>query len=119
MAGRGQHVQPHVGADLDDLAVPDAGALEAHRVGRIDQVGGTSLAGQCEAAADVIVVDVSLGDVRDACACRVGQRRYPVGVALRVDDDGHVAVMHQVTAVTESRRLNRDHFDHGRYPPEG
>ena len=46
-----------------------------------------------------------------------GQGGDPVDIALRIDDQGHLPVMRQVAAVAEGRRLDGEHFDHGRIPP--
>ena len=70
--------------------------------------------GEREAARHVVVVHVRLGDVGDPHAGVVGQRDNPVDVTLRVDDQGGFTVVHQVAAIAERRRLDLEHFHHGR-----
>jgi len=61
-------------------------------------------------------VDVGLGDVGDPHAVALGQRGDPVDVPLRVDHDRHAAIVRQVAAVPERRRLDRHDLDHGWTP---
>jgi hypothetical protein len=104
---------PHP-ADLHPVTVADRGAVEGHRVVRVDQVSRTGRPGERQAAGDVVVVHVCLGHVGDPHAGVGGQGDDPVDVPLRVDDQGGLAVMHQVAAVAERRCLDREHFHHGR-----
>ena len=94
--------------DLDDLSVRDRGAVEGHLVLAVDEVVGTGALREGEATGDVVVVDVGLEDVGEAYAVLVEQGQDPVDVALRVDHDGDLAVVHEVGAVAERRRLDRD-----------
>src|SRR5215469_3749000 len=110
--GGGQHPDLHP-ADLHGVAVADRGALEGDGVIAIDQVGRAGRPGQREAAGDIVIVYVRLGDVGDAHASAGGQRGHPVGVPLRVDDQGGLTVVHEIAAVAELWRLDLEHF-HGR-----
>jgi hypothetical protein len=104
--GGGQRPQPQHRADLHDVAVADRLAAEAHRVGRAHQIGRAGLGGQGQAAADVVVVYMRLGDMGDPHATAPGERGDAVDVPLRVDHDRHAAVVGQVAAVAERRRLD-------------
>ena len=53
-------------AQGDLVAVADGGAFEGDSLGTCEEVRDAEEAGQLEAAADVVVVDVGLRDVRDA-----------------------------------------------------
>jgi hypothetical protein len=59
------------------------------------------------AAGDVVVVDVRLEHVRDPHAGRVREFQDAVDVPLRVDHERDGAVMRQVAAVAEGRRVDR------------
>jgi hypothetical protein len=121
VAGGGQRPHPQGVADLDGVAVGDRRPVEADRVGGVDQVRRAGGGGQRRPPGEVVVVDVRLGDVGDAQSVVRGQRGDPVGVPLRVDDQGNRLVMDQVAAVTEGGRLDPGHFCHGPYlpPPPG
>ena len=116
MAGRGHHPQPDRPADLDHIAVADRLAIETDRVGAVHQVSRADRAGQGQAAADVVVVDVRLGDMGDPDAFPLGQRGDAISVPLRIDDDGDLAVMGQVAPVAQGRRFDRQDLDHYRLP---
>ncbi len=76
---------------------------------------GTELAvagNEREATGDVVVVDVGLGDVGDAHPELVDQGEDPVDVALRVDDEGDLAVVGEVAAVAEAGGGDRADVDH-------
>src|SRR5262249_41597377 len=111
--------------DLDLVAVGHRGPVEPDRVGRVDQVPRPGGPGQGEPAAEVVVVDVRLGDVSDPDAVPAGAVEHPVDITLRVDDKCRPAVVHQVAAVAKGRRLDLQHFHHDRcpfppgYPPPG
>ena len=53
-------------------------------------------------------MDVGLEDVGEADAVLVEQGQHPVDVALRVDHEGDLAVVHEVAAVAERRGLDGD-----------
>src|SRR5687768_17161556 len=105
MSGGGQGAEGKA-ADLQGLAVRDGFALEADSVRSVDEVLRTMGAGEDQAAGEVVVVDVRLSNVRDADSRGARSFLDPVRVPLRVDHQGHAAVMHQVAAVPELRGLD-------------
>ena len=108
VAGGCQRSDAHPSTHLDDLSVRHGGAGEGHVVLAIDEVLGTGALREGEAAGDVVVVDVGLEDVGEAHAVLVEQREDAVDVALRVDHEGDLAVVHEVAAVAEGGRLDGD-----------
>jgi hypothetical protein len=98
--------QPGAGVDLGLVTDPVGGEGDVHAVG--DDVLRAEDAGQLEAAADVVVVEVGLQDVGDGPAALVEDLLDPVDVALRVDDDGRRAPPDDVAAVTQVGGLDRD-----------
>ena len=108
----GQHPQPQRVADLDRVAAGDRRPVERDRVGGVDQVRRAGGRGKGGPASEVVVVDVRLGDVGDPHFVLRGQCGDPVGVPLRVDDQGGAAVVDQVAAVAKARRLDRQYLGH-------
>jgi hypothetical protein len=54
---------------------------------------------------------MGLEDMRQPNAVLVQQIENAVDVSLRVDHEGHLAVVHKVTAVPETRRFERNDRD--------
>ena len=104
----GGHAQA---ADADGVAVPDGGAVEGDLVVGVDEVRGTRAQRQGETAGDVVVVEVRLQDVGQPDAVTLEDLEHPVDVALRVDDERDLAVVHDVRAVAERRSVDRDNSD--------
>ena len=109
---RRSHRSDRQGTDVDDLTVRDRLTLEGDRVGGVDQVFRSVSASELEASGDVVVVQVGLGDVRDVDAGFAGCVFHPVGIPLRVNDQCHGAVMHEVASVTQFRGFDNDNV-HG------
>jgi len=105
VAGREDRPDPHV-AHLDDVAVADRGPLEGHVVVGVDVVASATGAGQGQAARHVVVVDVGLEDVGDLHPVGAREVLDPVDVALGVDDEGDLAVVHEIAAVAERAGLD-------------
>ena len=113
VAGRGDDGHAHRRADLDDVAVADRRPVEGDVVGGVHVVRGAGGLGEGQAAGDVVVVQVGLEDVGDADAGLAGEVEHAVDVALRVDDEGDLAVVGEVAAVAEGGGLDGDDGDHG------
>jgi len=111
VARRGDRGDPHPRPDLDGFAVAHRGPLEGHLVLGVDQIRGAGAPGEGEAAGDVVVMDVGLEDVRQPQAILGEQGQDAVDVPLRVHHEGNLAVMHEVTAVAQRGRLQRDYGD--------
>ena len=109
--GGGHRGHPHPVADLDDLAVADRGPFEGHVVVGVDEVRRACALGQRETAGDVVVVDVGLEHVGEPDPLRVEEVEDAVDVPLGVDDEGDLAVMDEVGAVTQGGRLESQHGD--------
>ncbi|MGT2461490.1 hypothetical protein [Sinomonas atrocyanea] len=75
------------------------------------------LAGVDQAAGEVVVVDVGLGDVRDLHAGRGGGGLDAVDVPLGVDHEGVLPIVHEVAAVAELRGVDDDDV-HDSFLPE-
>ena len=108
VAGGCQRSDAHPSTHLDDLSVRYGGAGEGHVVLPIDEVPGTGSLREREAPGDVVVVDVRLEHVREAYAVLVEEVEDAVDVALGVDHEGDVAVVHEIAPVAQGRRLDRD-----------
>lgn len=91
---------------LDHVAVGDAEVRVTHLLRRRQDVGRPQLLRQLEPAGHVVVVDVGLEDVAEAYSRRVQQHPDPVGVALRIHDQGHLAVVGEIAPVAQPRRLD-------------
>ena len=109
----GQHPDPHHRADLDDVPVGDRHPVEGHLVGRVDVVGRPGGERQRQPAGHVVVVQVGLEDVGDPHPPGRGQGQHPVDVPLRVDDQGDLPVMREVTPVAQRGRVNGHDLDAG------
>ena len=88
-------------AHFDDVAVAHATVIEGQDLCCGVQVGGAGAPGQGEPAGDIVVMQVGLGDVGDGDHGVVGGRQHAVEVPLGIDDQRHLAVVHQVAAVPE------------------
>jgi hypothetical protein len=95
-------------AHRDDVAGPDRVALVGDLVLGVDVVRRAGALGEGEAAGQVVVVDVGLEDVGEPRPRVVEQGEHAVDVALRVDHQGHLAVVHEVAAVAQGGSLDRD-----------
>jgi hypothetical protein len=115
VSGRGNHGDRQV-ADPDDLPIGDRLTLECHRVGRIDQICGTVGTRKGESAGDVVVVQMSLGDMGDGDSGISRRRLHSVDVTLWINDERDRAVVHQIAAISQLRGFDNDDV-HGRYPP--
>ncbi len=115
VARGGQDAYPHR-PGLDHVPVADRCSAQRHVVGTVDVVRGTGLPGQGQAAGDVIVVDVRLEHVGHRHAAVGGHHQDPVDVTLRIHHERGRAVGHQVTAVTQRRRVDHHNVDHGGLP---
>ena len=102
------HGQP---TGLHRVAVDDADVGKRHVVVGRQRVGGAGCAGELQPAGDVVVVHVRLEHVGDLDARASGQVEDTVDVALRVHDHGDLAVVHQVAAVPQARRFDRQDSD--------
>jgi len=98
---------PHPIADLDDLAVTDRCAVEGDLVVGVDQVRRSRGPCQRDATGDVVVVDVGLEDMSQPNAVVPDDLQDAVDVALRVDDERHLAVVDEIAAVAERRCFDR------------
>jgi hypothetical protein len=76
-------------------------------------IRGAGLPGQGQAARDVVVVDVRLEHVGDGHTAVGGRHQDPVDVTLWIHHERGRAVGHQVTAVTQRRRVDHHNVDHG------
>ena len=112
VAGGGDGPHPH-GARLDHVPVADRRPRERHVIGTVHVIDGAGLPGQGQAAGDVVVVDVRLEDMGHRHAAVGGQHQDPVDVTLRIHHERGRAVGHQVTAVTQRRRVDHHNLDHG------
>ena len=112
MPGGGEGMDAHRGADRDLVAVADRSSSVGNLVGSVDEILRIGLLGQRQAPGDVVVVDVSLEHVRDRYRFAGGEVEDAVDVTLRVDHHRHLAVVHQVAAVTQRRRLDRNDRRH-------
>ena len=119
VAGGSQRGDAHPSTHLDDLSVRNGGAVEGHVVLAVDEVLGTGALRESEPAGDVVVVDVGLEDVGEAHVVLLEQGEDAVDVALRVDHEGDLAVVHEVAAVAERRGLDRDDGDATSQAPHG
>lgn len=111
MAGGVQHAHAH-SAGLDDVTVANTDAVERDRVVGIEQILRTGRAGQLVAAGHVVVVDVRLEHVRDPHIRLLGQLPDPVVIALRVHDQGDLAVVGKVAAVAQPWGVHGKNSDH-------
>ncbi len=85
VSGGGQRFEDEAGVDGDAVAVVDGCPLEGDAGLGGHEIGGAREASQFQAAGDVVVVDVRLGDVRDPHPAAGRRREHPVDVARRVD----------------------------------
>ena len=108
----GDDSQREVLPDMDLVTVAHRMALKGHLLRRGDQIGHTELLGQRPSAGNIVVVNVSLGDVRDANASSRGGSHNTFSVPLRVDSHPDLAVMKHIRAVAELRRRQRDEVNH-------
>ena len=109
MARRGQgRDREGAGGDLGTIAEGRAFPGEAEVLAFGHDVGGAQPAGQVQAPAQIVVVDVRLQDMGDADPQGLGRLQVAVGLALRVDHDGYLAVVDQVAPVPEPCRLEAD-----------
>ncbi len=104
VAGGGQRRHPQV-PGRKALAVLGWYPVEVHVVPGGHHVGGVSRLRQRQAAAHVVVVDVGLEHVGDPHPDRASRVDEPADVALRVDHDGHVAVVDEVAAIPQTSGL--------------
>ena len=98
--------RPRAGLDLGLVADPVRGEVDVHARG--DDVLRTEHAGELEATAHVVVVEVRLEHVRDGPAAGVEDRLDAVDVALRVDHERRAVAADDVAAVTQVGRLDGD-----------
>jgi hypothetical protein len=98
------------GSHRDLVAFSDGEALEADLLGGSHEVGPPRRSREVEASAHIVVVDVGLGDVSDSHARLRRCLLHSVDVPLRIDDQGDVAVVHQVAPISESCRVERHDF---------
>ncbi len=117
VAGGRQHSDAHTSTHLDDVSVRYGGAGEGDVVLAIDEVLGAGPLRESEAAGDVVVVDVGLEDVREAYGVLVEEGQHAVDVALRVDDERDLAVVHEVAAVAEGRGVDHEDGEVGHRRP--
>ncbi len=109
--GRGQHPDPQHRTDLDEIPVTGGHPVEGHLIGPVDVIGRPGRPRQRQPAGHVVVVQMGLEDVRDPHSPGRGQVQHPVDVALRVDDQGDLAVVREIATVTKSGRVDGHHFD--------
>ena len=117
VAGGRQRGDAHASTHLDDLSVRHGGAGEGHVVLAVDEVVGTGPLREREAAGDVVVVDVGLEDVGEAYAVLVEEGQHAVDVALRVDHERDLAVVHEVAAVAEGGGVDHEDGEVGHHRP--
>src|SRR5215475_13734514 len=102
----------HPRPDPDDLTVAHRRALEGHLILSVDEVGSSGAPRERESAGDVVVVDMGLEDVSQPQALLVEQAQDSVDVPLGVHHEGDLAVVHEIAAVAQRGRVERDNRDH-------
>jgi hypothetical protein len=87
-----------------DVLVTEIGKLDVRR----NHVSGAVLLGELVAAVYVVVVDVCLAHVGNGESVFGDERFDPIGVALRIDDEGVDAVVNDVPAIPEPGGVDDD-----------
>src|SRR5690606_23570754 len=88
-------------ADVDAVARFQSGRLVVESLGLPDEIDGAVPPCELGTPGDVVVVQMRLGDMRDAHAPIPCQPLDPVEVALRVDHHTDGTVMDQVAAIPQ------------------
>jgi hypothetical protein len=97
--------------DLATIAERQALVCKRQILSLRQHVDGPKLAGQSQAPAHIVVVDVGLQHVGDGDTEGLGRSYVTLRLALGVDDDGDIAIMYQVAAVPQTFSIKGDGFD--------
>lgn len=97
-------------ADRDCLAVRDWLMLKLNFIRCVDEVDSILASCQHQTAGQVVIVQMGFRDVRDSHTSIRRSLLNPVRITLRIDDQRHLPVMHEIRAVSKLRSINHNHI---------